>query len=69
MTCTLMSIFISAFIIIRMLDGGSDIVQKILTSVQNGVHTKLVDFGCHLDSIDKDWTNPTINTSIDGMIA
>ena len=30
----------------------------------NGLYKKLVDFDCHLESINDDWTNPAINKAI-----
>ena len=40
-------------------------VRSLLKGVQNGLHKKLVDFDSHLDSVDCDWTNPTINAFIE----
>ena len=52
-------------LLIRLLDGATDSIQKLLKGIENGIYDKLVDFDSHLDGIDSDWTNPAINSLID----
>ena len=47
--------------------GGDAVMSLLIKAVENGMFQKLIDFDNHLDCVDADWTNPSINKLIEEL--
>ena len=49
--------------------GGPQAEERVHSLVQSRAFEKLVDFDNHLDNIEMDWTNPSVNHALETSAA